>query len=47
MMMDILELVRRYGFYEYFDPHRGVGYGTDNFSWTASLYIDTYHDLME
>ena len=37
---DIIELVRRWGFHEYFDPYKGVGYGTDNFSWTAALFID-------
>lgn len=38
---DIIELVRRWGFHEYFDPYEGIGYGTDNFSWTAALFIDT------
>jgi len=43
---DSLELVEKYGFYEYFDPRRSDeiagsgGYGGANFSWTASLYID-------
>ena len=37
---DIVELVRLYGFHEYFDPYKGTGYGTDNFSWTAALFID-------
>jgi len=37
---DIIELVRRWGFHEYFYPYKGVGYGTDNFSWTAALFID-------
>ncbi|RKY51884.1 MAG: hypothetical protein DRP89_08560 [Candidatus Neomarinimicrobiota bacterium] len=35
-----LELVSRSGFYEYFDPFIGKGYGANNFSWTASLVID-------
>ncbi|MDJ0898525.1 MAG: trehalase family glycosidase [Xenococcus sp. MO_188.B8] len=38
---DIIELVKRWGFHEYFDPYRGTGYGTDNFSWTAALFIDS------
>jgi hypothetical protein len=36
----IIDLVRRWGFHEYFDPYKGTGYGTDNFSWTAALFID-------
>lgn len=36
----MLDLVRENGFYEYFDPHDGVGLGSENFSWTASLTID-------
>ncbi len=37
---DMITLVKRYGFYEYFDPYTGKGYGTDNFSWTAALFLD-------
>lgn len=41
---DTLDLVERFGCYEYFDPRRQTdgrpGYGTDNFSWTAALYLD-------
>lgn len=36
----IIELPRRYGFYEYFDPDTGRGHGSDDFSWTAALLID-------
>lgn len=39
----LLDLVRENGFYEYFDPHNGVGHGGENFSWTASLTIDFIH----
>lgn len=35
-----LELVRKNGFYEYFDPTTGLGAGIDNFSWSAALAID-------
>jgi hypothetical protein len=34
------QLVRGAGFREYFDPFTGVGYGSDDFSWTAALLID-------
>lgn len=35
-----LELVRRSGFSEYFNPLTGEAEGADNFSWTAALAID-------
>ena len=35
-----LELVRRSGFREYFDPIDGSGHGSDRFSWTAALLTD-------
>ncbi len=41
---DSLELLNRFGFYEYFDPRRKSGtregYGTDQFSWSASCALD-------
>ena len=41
---DNIELVRHRGFHEYFDPFKRTGYGTDNFSWTAALFIDAAMD---
>lgn len=47
---DTLEIVSRYGFYEYFEPFKAApssidrGYGGDNFSWTASSIIDLIHN---
>lgn len=35
-----LELVKRSGFREYFDPRRGEGLGSESFSWTAALVLD-------
>lgn len=35
-----IELVLKSGFYEYFNPYTGEGYGASNFSWSASLVID-------
>lgn len=35
-----LELVRRNGFREYFDPHGEAAFGADHFSWTAALALD-------
>lgn len=39
-----LELLSKYGFFEYFDPRKSIdseaGYGTNQFSWSAALCID-------
>ncbi len=35
-----IELVRMSGFREYFDPVDGTGHGSDEFSWSAALFID-------
>ncbi|HSX05537.1 MAG TPA: trehalase family glycosidase [Candidatus Saccharimonadales bacterium] len=35
-----LEMVKKSGFAEYFDPNTGEPLGAHNFSWTASLVID-------
>ena len=46
---DTLEIVEKYGFYEYFEPQKKIaaqldhGYGGNNFSWTASTIIDLIH----
>lgn len=41
---DSIELINRYGFYEYFDSRKALeentGYGGNNFSWSAALLID-------
>lgn len=43
---DLIELVQKHGFYEYFESQKAValkatkGYGGDKFSWTASSIID-------
>jgi len=41
---DIIELVRRFGFYEYFDPIKGKGYGSKEFSWSAALFLDVIYE---
>jgi hypothetical protein len=35
-----IELVRRSGFREYFDPLDGSGHGSSSFSWTPALLTD-------
>jgi hypothetical protein len=40
---DTIKLIETYGFHEYFDARKGmsdVGYGGNNFSWSAALIID-------
>lgn len=43
---DTLELIENFGFYEYFDCRRELpeteknGYGGNNFSWSAALFLD-------
>ena len=43
---DSIELIKKYGFYEYFDPRRdhGQGYGGAQFAWSAALFLDLIHD---
>ncbi len=35
-----LTLCDRIGFHEYFDPARGTGHGSDDFSWSAALVLE-------
>jgi hypothetical protein len=42
-----LQLPLRFGFHEYFDSFHGTGYGSDNFGWTAALFIDLVNDFYE
>jgi len=42
---DLLQLPIRFGFYEYFDSFDGTGYGSNNFSWTAALFIDLVNEF--
>ena len=47
LQKDLLQLPLRFGFHEYFDSFHGTGYGSDNFGWTAALFIDLVHDFYE
>jgi hypothetical protein len=38
---DMISLTDRAGLREYFDPATGSGHGTDDFSWSAALVIDS------
>ncbi len=39
LRQDSGELVRRNGFWEYFDPRNGAGCGGPDFSWTAAMWL--------
>ena len=41
---DALELARRSGFVEYYDPRDGSACGAQGFSWSAALVLDLLHD---
>jgi len=38
-----LALIEEQGFWEYFHPDTGAGLGTNNFTWSAALALDLYH----
>jgi glycogen debranching enzyme len=40
-----LDMVRRSGFAEYFDPTTGEPLGARNFSWTAALVLDLLNEV--
>jgi hypothetical protein len=47
LQKDLLQLPIRFGFHEYFDSFDGTGYGSDNFGWTAALFIDLVNEFYE
>jgi glycogen debranching enzyme len=40
LKQSLIELSRRSGFYEHYDPTTGRGHGAERFAWTAALVID-------
>ena len=36
---DVRNLIKKYGFYEYYNPLNGKGLGGNNFSWTAAIWL--------
>jgi hypothetical protein len=42
-----LNLVRKSGYYEYYDPQTGKPSGVNNFSWTAALTIDLSYKKLQ
>jgi hypothetical protein len=47
LQKDLLQLPIRFGFHEYFDSFDGTGYGSNNFSWTAALFIGLVEEFYE
>ena len=53
IIVDTIDLILENGFFEYFDPKKEKaieekhGYGSDRFSWTASLLIDLYYNHLK
>ncbi len=44
---DIITRIEGCGFHEYFNPYQDFGCGTDNFSWTAAIFIDIALEKVE
>jgi glycogen debranching enzyme len=40
----VVELGRREGFWEHYDPLTGRGHGGEQFAWTAALVLDLLRD---
>jgi glycogen debranching enzyme len=40
----LIELPRRFGFWEHYSPGNGGGHGGEDFSWTAALTLDALYD---
>lgn len=40
----LIELTRRSGFWEHYNPLTGRGHGGEQFAWTAALVLDLLHD---
>jgi glycogen debranching enzyme len=40
----MIELVRRSGFWEHYNPTTGRGHGGEQFAWTAALVLDLLHE---
>ncbi|MBW2095257.1 MAG: glycoside hydrolase, partial [Deltaproteobacteria bacterium] len=44
---DMIQLPIRFGFHEYFDSQTGEGYGSSDFSWTSSLFLELVYEYYE
>ena len=41
---DTIQLVKKNGMAEYFDPITGIGLGGKDFSWTAAIHLELLKD---
>ena len=44
---DTIELVKKNGMAEYFDPITGIGLGGRDFSWTAAIHLELLKDKID
>ena len=44
---DTIQLVKKNGMAEYFDPITGVGLGGRDFSWTAAIHLELLKDEID
>ena len=44
---DTIQLVKKNGMAEYFDPVTGVGLGGRDFSWTAAIHLELLKDKID
>ena len=44
---DTIQLVKKNGMAEYFDPINGVGLGGRDFSWTAAIHLELLKDKID
>jgi hypothetical protein len=44
---DTIQLVKKNGMAEYFDPMTGVGLGGRDFSWTAAIHLELLQDKID
>ena len=44
---DTIQLVKKNGMAEYFDPITGIGLGGRDFSWTAAIHLELLKDEID
>ena len=44
---DTIQLVKKNGMAEYFDPITGIGLGGSDFSWTAAIHLELSKDEID
>ena len=47
LVNELLQLVKKNGMEEYFDPITGIGLGGRDFSWTAAIHLELLKDEID